>query len=263
MRVTCLTPAIVLGLVLGSRAEAAVVVLEPSKDNTIFEHGTGGLSNGSGVYIFSGLTASNLLRRALLEFDVESALPPGSVVENVSLTLNVSRVPPGFAPRNNSLHRVTTEWGEGTSDAGDPGGPGAPAATGDATWIHASLGTFSWGAVGGDFAAIPSATSLIAGLGLYTWTSPQMVQDVQSWLDSPSDNQGWILLGNEGALQEARRYDSREHPTSANRPKLTIEYTEPVPAASTWGLAVLGLATLTAGTLILARRRAIIQPGIS
>lgn len=49
--------------------------------------------------------------------------------------------------------------------------------------------------------------------------------DVQGWLDSPSRNFGWLLLGNESAFPTTKRFDSRENPTASVRPKLTVDYT--------------------------------------
>jgi serine protease len=51
-----------------------------------------------------------------------------------------------------------------------------------------------------------------------------MVADVQSWLDNPATNFGWLVLGDESTGTTAKRFDSRE---STSPPVLTIEYTEP------------------------------------
>ena len=53
-----------------------------------------------------------------------------------------------------------------------------------------------------------------------------MVADVQDWLDNPATNYGWLLLGNENTAVTSKRFDSREHPTGANQPVLTVTYTE-------------------------------------
>ena len=54
-----------------------------------------------------------------------------------------------------------------------------------------------------------------------------MVTDVQAWIDTPADNFGWLLLGNETPIMTANRFDSRENPTEANRPMLVITYEPP------------------------------------
>ena len=52
-----------------------------------------------------------------------------------------------------------------------------------------------------------------------------MLADVQGWLDDPSTNFGWLLLGNESGTRTTKRFDSKDNPTEANRPALTIEFT--------------------------------------
>ena len=49
-----------------------------------------------------------------------------------------------------------------------------------------------------------------------------MVADVQSWLNNPASNFGWLVLGDETAIATAKRFDTRE---SASPPMLTIEFT--------------------------------------
>jgi hypothetical protein len=73
-----------------------------------------------------------------------------------------------------------------------------------------------------------SAVVPIGGSGPYTWGSTDaMVTDVQGWLHHPSDNFGWLLLGNEDASRTAKRFDSRENSTANNRPMLAITYNAP------------------------------------
>jgi hypothetical protein len=51
-----------------------------------------------------------------------------------------------------------------------------------------------------------------------------MVVDVQSWLDNPAYNFGWLVLGDESTIATSKRFDTRE---STSPPVLTIEYTPP------------------------------------
>src|SRR4051812_27505463 len=58
-------------------------------DNSMFENTDN--SDGAGQYLFSGqagLAAG--IRRALIKFDVAGQIPPGSTINNVTLTLHVS-----------------------------------------------------------------------------------------------------------------------------------------------------------------------------
>ena len=71
-----------------------------------------------------------------------------------------------------------------------------------------------------------AATASIGGLNSYTWNStPELVADVQSWLDSPSTNYGWILIGNENESSTAKRFDSKENAIESDRPLLKVIYT--------------------------------------
>jgi hypothetical protein len=52
-----------------------------------------------------------------------------------------------------------------------------------------------------------------------------MRDDVQSWLDAPAFNYGWMLVGDESEGQTAKRFDSRQRVVASARPRLTIHYT--------------------------------------
>ncbi|MBX2990782.1 MAG: T9SS type A sorting domain-containing protein [Bacteroidetes bacterium] len=203
------------------------VTLDASKDNTLYEDPSGSLSNGAGPGFFTGKTIAGAIRRGLLAFDVAGGIPANATITNVTLTLTVTQAQ--AIAQVIGLHRASADWGEGTSiGGGTGGGAGGPATTGDATWLHRFFNTTLWTTPGGDFAATPSATSSVGGLGTYTWAStPALVADVQQWLDTPSSNFGWVIVGGEGASATAKRFDSREHPTPSSRPKLAITYTGP------------------------------------
>jgi spore coat protein A len=215
------------GMALARPAAADTVTLGTSKDNTLYQSATGSLSNGAGSYFFVGRTDTAQIRRGVIAFNVAGSIPAGSTVTSVMLTLNLSRTRDNSS-RTVELRRLLADWGEGTSNADVQEGAGAPATTGDATWIHRFYNTVFWAASGGDFSGMVSATNLVAATGAYTWSSalnPQMVADVQLWLDNPSSNFGWIVLGNESLNQTARRFDTKENGTVGDRPALTITYT--------------------------------------
>ena len=210
------------------------VTLAPTKDNTLYESADGSLGNGAGQNFFAGRTfqVSGSVRRGLIAFDVAGSIPAGSTIQATTFTLHMSRTRPGSHPV--ALHRLLADWGEGTSDAFGGGGigqtgegGGTPATAGDATWKHTFSNTFTWGALGGDFSVTTSASTSVGGTGTYTWTSVQMAADVQGWLDNPSTNFGWLLQGNESQGGTAKRFDSRENPTAANRPTLVVQFTPP------------------------------------
>lgn len=238
-------------------AQSSAVTLSPSRDNTLYENAGGSVSNGAGQHMFAGNNSAGSTRRAVLAFDLADAVPSGSTVVSASLELSMSRSQPG--DQRFELRRLTADWGEGTSGAEGAGGSGARSTPGDATWIHRSYDTTLWANPGGDFSETVSAAVTVAGAGRYIWTSPQMATDVQRWLDEPSSNFGWVVLGNESQGQTAKRFDSRENAIEANRPTLTIEFTPLPPTvgdmsvsglilallASTGGLAAMGGLAIT------------------
>ncbi|HIN05208.1 MAG TPA: DNRLRE domain-containing protein [Dehalococcoidia bacterium] len=188
------------------------VDLSPSKDNTLYETSANIASNGSGQHLFAGNTGTGSARRAFLSFDVASAIPAGATVTVVALTLNMPETQASL--QEIGLHRLLSDWGEGESDARSNEGVGIAAVTGDATWVHTFFESGEWENQGGDFLTTASSTQEIGGTGHYTWSSTEeMVADVQSWLDDPAANFGWLLLGNESSTQTSKRFDSRENAT--------------------------------------------------
>ena len=232
------SPRILMALILATALEgmtaglaiADSVNINPSKDNTLYQYvpEDGDRSNALGLHFFVGETALGELRRGVLAFDVAGSVPVGSTILSATLSLNMSRTGTGTG-RIVELHKLLADWGEGTSVAGGQEGQGAPATTNDATWRHRFYSAIFWTTAGGDFSATPSASQSVGGVAEYAWSSPQMVADVQSWLDNPASNFGWLVLGDESATQTTKRFDTRE---SANPPVLTIEYTTGTPTPS-------------------------------
>ena len=206
-------------------AQGELHVLLPSRDNTLIEEASGALSNGAGPVFHAGRVGMNgggLRRRGVVAFDVAGSVPAGATVERAFLTLHVAASNTG--DRTIGVHPLTSDWGEGTSFAA--GGTGAASTQDDATWLHTFYPASNWTTPGGDFVAGASATATVGGIGSYTWTSSALVADVQGWLDYPSTNHGWILLGDETTTQTVKGFDSRESANGLFRPRLTI-YTGP------------------------------------
>ncbi len=221
---------LMFGLLISSSAWSATITIAPSKDNMLIEdlNAADGInSNGGDEFLFAGTTAESpgkQIRRGLLAFDVAGNIPIGMTIDSVSLTLNVSRSASETAD-DILLHRVLADWGEGTTTSTRrKGGTGGPASGGDATWLHNFHDTSFWSVPGGDFEAIASATTSAPTSGPVIWDSTsRMVIDVQSWLDMPATNFGWLIKGVESTNRTARRFDSREHSTVENWPKLTVD----------------------------------------
>ena len=211
---------------------AAQVRLPATQDATLYEQDDGLRANGSGEYVFIGVTNSREKRRALAAFDVAGSVPPGATIVSARLVLSLSRTKAEDEP--SEVHRATASWGEGASTAGSGEGSGAGSADGDATWVHRRFEAERWATPGGDFSPDVSASSVVGrppfgGVTSITWGStPRMVADVQGWLDDPSSNHGWLLLGNEAKEQRtAKRFGSHENADESTRPALLIEYVLP------------------------------------
>ena len=212
------------------------VTVNPAMDNTMYAS-SGTLSNGAGEYCFVGRTSGTGVKRSLLQFDIAAQLPPGATVTDAVLHLDASLTNGGDA--SVAAHRVLAAWGEGTSDAAGDESAGAAATTNDATWSHRLYPGTAWTTAGGDYNGTASATTTVSGVAHYTWTSAGLISDVQSMLDAPSSNFGWVLLGVESGNSQ-KRFDSSEFIANpAQRPKLVITYT---PAAPT-GACCLALGT--------------------
>lgn len=212
-------------------ASAATISINPTKDNTLYQYvpADGDRSNALGFHFFAGNTAMGEIRRGVLAFNIAGSIPPGSTITAVSLSLNMSRTLLETA-RIVELHKLLADWGEGTSHAPGEEGDGAPATTNDATWRHRFFDTIFWTMQGGNFSATVSASQSVGPVGQYIWNSAQMVADVQSWLDNPASNFGWLVLGDESGSGTTKRFDTRE---SASPPVLTIDYTPPPRATPT------------------------------
>lgn len=206
---------------LATTAPAAEVGIPSSRDNTLFEDANGSLSNGAGPVVYAGNNGQGLARRGLMWFDVASALPNDAVIEQATLAVHVSNAPNAIA-RTFTLHRVLEAWGEGVSST--TSGSGTAATTHDATWIHTDWPDQAWSIAGGTFLQTESATCSVADIGFYSWTDPRMADDIRAWLDDPSTNHGWLVLGDEVTLNTARRFDSRENAVPEARPVLVVRY---------------------------------------
>ena len=222
----------VLVAVLGfsTVARADTVVLAPVQDNTIYGENAA-LSDGQGQHMFAGLTSQSAERRALIEFDVAGAVPPGSTITSVTLTLRLDRTQSNTT--SVAVFKVMADWGEGASLAGGEEGGGGSAATGDATWSDRFYPATAWATAGGDIAATASATTSIGpNLTDYTWSGAAMVADVQGWLDTPATNHGWLLRAPAAAAGEASGSRAAIARDSTVRPRLSITFTPPLPTGA-------------------------------
>ena len=209
-------------------AAAETVIVPASHDATVIEDPDGAWANGSGPFFFAGRTnqEQNGVRRALLRFDVATALPDQAIIEAVSLTLYLSPSHPEL--REVRLYRVLSEWSEGPSSSA--GGGGRPSEPGDVTWLHTFYDSDFWVHSGGQFLGRDSGALQVGDSGFYTWESSRhLVQDVALWKAAPDHNFGWILIGDETTRQNVKSFASRENPEPALRPFLEVTYRLPGP----------------------------------
>lgn len=209
--------------------ETATVTLFPAADVTLYEDAAGARANGAGPGLFVGETSQPKARRAALRFDIAGALLACAQIVSVELRLNVTSAGLGATPTEIGVWRIAEAWNEGPSTTGDeslnPGGQGVASQTGDTTWLHTLFNTQFWTTPGGTLAgAAPRATATVGSDGECLWSGAGLNEDVQAMLAAPASNFGWMLIGEEDEPGNARRFASREHPTTALRPALRVEY---------------------------------------
>ena len=225
-------PTLLLSCLTATPAFAETVHITADRDATLIEDAEGDVANGSGPSIFAGQTNQSMfgVRRALVRFDVASALPADAIIDSAYLSMYENSN--NAAPSDISVHRVLADWGEGASFSN--GGSGAPAQEGDATWLHTFYDYDYWVQQGGQYVANASASETVGGNDFYTWQSTnQTVNNVRYWLHHPQRNFGWLIMGDEYMRGSVKRFASRESgncdPENGTgncnlRPMLTIEY---------------------------------------
>lgn len=204
---------------------ADTVILTAARDNTLYEDKDGSISNGAGFYLFAGSTGANGVRRSLLYFDL-SPIPPGSNIDKAGLSLYMDKSKAGSSTL--TIHRVLTDWGEGDSAGSGGEGLGEIASANDATWLHAFYPETHWNHLGGDYASQLSAVELISDEGWYNWTGDELRGDVELWVNSPPQNFGWMILGDESKTSTAKRFISRNFTDSTFHPRLIVDYSPPI-----------------------------------
>ena len=144
-------------------------------------------------------------KSSLLYWDLTS-IPPGSVVQSVDITANVTNT----SSQSYECYRLLKSWVES-----------------EANWNQYASGQ-SWQAGGADGAEDRDSTVLgsitAPNKGLTTMSlNSAGVAAVQSWVDNPSSNHGIIIQDYINA-SNGMDFSSRETGTVANRPKLTVTY---------------------------------------
>ncbi len=84
--------------VSASEHDSGTVTIPASKDNTLFEHDSGSLSNGMGSYFFAGKAADQEIRRGVIAFDLPDSIPSNAIITRAELKLHMSKSRAGQEP---------------------------------------------------------------------------------------------------------------------------------------------------------------------
>jgi len=239
IRLSTCVAAVLLAL-FGWVCEATADQFTASHDNTIYSESDSSFGGGRCIQvgrtgplstIFGGLD-STALRRGLIRFDL-APIPAGSQVVSAKLTLFRTG---GLIPQLVSVHKLRRDWGEGSSGSGEACNPrpptpeaGRPPTDSSSTWNFRYFGARAqWDSAGGDFEpTLTDSVTMFANFAAVELSGPGIAADVQSWVNNPVSNDGWILIGDEAREQTGSRFASREDPIPAHRPTLTISFTSP------------------------------------
>ena len=199
------------------QAFAATAVITPLADTYITQQFPDGNNAGATELICGaqGGMAGNARNRPLFKFDPADSIPQGAKITGVRFTIVITKAPPAGIDSRFGLRRVLRDWNVTQT-----------------TWKLRLAPSVAWGAQGGaagtDYSNAISASALISDEGPYVYDSTAaLVADVQSWLDDPATNFGWILISDqESQAFSARRLASANHGTDL--PALEVDYTLPV-----------------------------------
>lgn len=241
MRIASTTVLAILVFQLGS-VQAEIISLTPLNDSSIYSDSDNAGSGKDVIHV--GRNNSGALKRGLIEFDIAGSLPANAIINDASLVFHQDN------DRSNtiSLHRITADWGTvivGSGGSGGGGGQGDPPVAGVVTWNYRIYDDQPWTNSGGDFVPTASAsqdvdpTSTDPAQNYYAWVGPGLVSDLQYWLNNPTENFGWMMVGIESGNTLVRLYSS-ESSVSDYVPELTIDYTT-VPEPHTLMLVMGGL----------------------
>lgn len=206
------------------RLEAGTVSLKPVADTGILAFSPNNNFGAGTALVLGGINKSPMPGRILLQFDIAAGVPAGARVTAATLKIQVTKKNASGPDTPAKVFRLNTAWTEGKK----AGQQGAAAAAGESNWKVTGVSGVSWASPGGgaaDFAADPSASAILKGVGSYSFTSAKLAEDVEAWRANPASNRGWILLAdNELTGRSARRVGSRE--SGASSPVLELVYEE-------------------------------------
>ena len=175
---------------------------------------------GGHTHVPVGQANSDRVNRGIFGFDIVSNIPAGATINTVSFDFEVTLQggPNGQAGVDFSLHRVTTDWDEGTG----VGNIGEMTFDG-ASWRQATA-TVDWTVPGGVFDMASLGAILVDGPADYSISSSDLADVVQGMLDGTFPSYGFILKASpEGVFGSAARVTTRE---GGNAAQLVIDFND-------------------------------------
>src|SRR5262245_13190720 len=185
-----------------SRVSALSRTLAPAAD-TFINSMVPNNNNGASLSIFTGRSGMNGIMRGLIRFAMPPELAGRATVNRVVLSLvtqgtGIGQTSPP-TPATDSLYPVAESWTEGTGFGDGPAmnTVGQACGTTGATWNQPDcIGGTSWaggnvvGAIGA--AAVPAVIDAVVVWDSTVGGNAELVTAVQSWIDTPAGNRGWL-----------------------------------------------------------------------
>ncbi len=148
-------------------------------------------------------TENGKLNRALLQFDVASAVPAGSALSSATLSLYVKGANGGST--SIKAHGLTATWTEG-----------------EVTWkARDKAANLLWTTLGADYNPVAVATTAVDNTS-NVWRSWDITNLVSGWISNPADNKGVILEAAVTSPAAEKKFKSSDDGTASQRPKLEI-----------------------------------------
>lgn len=168
-----------------------------------------------------GVGNSTGIRRGLLVMPF--SLSSGRDIQSATLTLNCESED-NATDYAVQFKRALKQWYAGQGTTGQTPSAGVDAST----WNNRDHnGTIAWGSVGGqngvDYASINSASTLITGVGSFTF---DVTEDIQAFVSGLYQNFGWFLINSGEITASSRKLFTSANGTAdiALRPKVEIIY---------------------------------------
>lgn len=234
-----------LFVAVGLTALQAAVVTIPVTEDTGLHQNFPNNNLGRVVILPIGTSSRELAggelakARSLIRFDLAGKVPAGVTVTRARVMLTTVGGP-GAPSSPFALSKMLVGWTEGAGGGGDDI-DGRAALAGETTWNQRVALDAAWGTSGArgaaDVAPAASATVDINSLGAFTFDSAQLAADVQSWVNNPASNFGWVIWGvNQTGRGIAWQIAAREWGETI--PQLEVTYSEPAAELRITGITV-------------------------